>query len=287
MTTSANDISIVLSGGTSNILPNFSLGGDPSSSPIPSGVLNNIFDDVSSSQALNGSEEYRCIYIFNDGDTTIWSIKISINNSATGGSTMQLGLSENNESQRISIVGTMTGGQLVIAYKDRTITLPYNSDLGTMAINLQTELQNLTISNVSEEKFFKQLTVTAQVAANNTVIFDIRWSGKDSKRNFDKLELATNGNQLTPLGNVSVNFSVNREGSPINTIAGNISVENNPPGGVNFYEASSTVPITLPFLSPNEGFPLWIKRIVPAGSTSLENDGFTLRFSAESLEPYN
>lgn len=287
MTTAASDISIVLSGGTSNINPNLSLGGDPSSSPIPNGVLNNLFDNISSTEAFDGTEDYRCIYIFNDGDTTIWNAKVYISGSTVNGATIELGINESNETQRISITGTMTGGQLILSYKGRTFPLVYDSDLGIMSTELQKSIQNLTISSLSDEKFFKEVIVTAQSAANNTVIFDIKWSGKDGKRNFEKFEIAESGNQLVPLGTIIATLSVIQEGSPINTITGNTSAETNPPGGVGFYVPSENSPITIPFLAPSDGFPLWIKRSVPSGSSALELDGFTMRFAAESLEPMN
>lgn len=42
------------------------LGGPISPTEIQSGALNNIFDDVSSSEALDGDVEYRCVYVKNE-----------------------------------------------------------------------------------------------------------------------------------------------------------------------------------------------------------------------------
>ena len=80
-------------------------------------------------------------------------------------------------------------------------------------------------------------------------------------------------------------ISTPSEGSPINTIAPEINVEVTPPGGVGFFAASELSPIELPKLAPDEGFPLWIKRVTEAGVEAKERDGFKLRFSAQSMEP--
>jgi hypothetical protein len=285
MTTTASDLSVVLSGGISNINPNLSLGGDPSSTPVLNGLLNNLFDDVTSTDASVGVEDYRCIYIFNDGDTTIWNVKLFVTENVSNSSYMELGIYEYNETQRITIIGPMTGGQLVLLYKGRTFTVPYDPDLGVMSTTLQTELQNLTINNFSDQKFFKKVFVIAQAVANNTFIFDVKWLEKDAKRNFDKISLDFGGNQLTPSGNVDVSFTTTQEGSPVNSIANEISLETNPPGNIGFFVPSEISPIIIPFLDPNDGFPLWIKRTVPTGAAAQDNDGFTLRITAESLEP--
>lgn len=282
MTTNAEQISVVLSGGTVNINPNAALGGDPSSSPITTGILNNLFDDVSPEESRDGHEDYRCIYLFNDGDSTIYVIKVWILEDFTDGSTMELGIESRDETQRITLSGGVcTGGSLELSYKGQTFTINYNADLGVWATQLQTALNNLT--DTEGDNFFRSVSVTAQTAGSATIIFDVKFSGQDGKRNHDRLEVVNNN--LTPNGVIEVFISAPSEGSPINTIAPEINVEVTPPGGVGFFAASELSPIELPKLAPEEGFPLWIKRVTTAGVQAKERDGFKLRFSAQSMEP--
>lgn len=282
MTTSGSDISIVLSGGSSNINPNLSLGGDPSSSPIPSGVLNNLFDDISSEESAASHEDYRCIYIFNDGDTIIWDIRLWIEEDEADGSTTEIGIENRNETQRITINGGVNGGTLTLSYNSLEFTIAYDSDLAVWAQDLQDKLDDL--EDGEGNLIFRDVTVTAQNASGGVVIFDIRWAGKDGKRNFDSFTISSGGNLLEPLGSVTVGISTPQQGAPINTIAAEINVETTPPGGVSFFASSVDSPITLPRLESNEGFPLWIKRVTEANTTAKENDGVVLRFSAQSLE---
>ena len=65
MPLASTDVGFFLSGGGANSDPNASLGGVISSTQITSGALNNLFDDVSSAEALAGDVEYRCIYVQN------------------------------------------------------------------------------------------------------------------------------------------------------------------------------------------------------------------------------
>lgn len=290
MLTTADDISFVLSGGTANINPNKSLGGDPSSTPIISDSLNNLFDDVSPEQSISGTEDYRCIYVFNDGDTTVWSMSLWAESLTGGGASIELGIESNNETQRLTIIGAV-GGTLTLQFQNRQFTTNYNPNTAVWAAQLQTVLRNLTVSDQSTEKIFRQVSVSAQNIGSNTIIFDIIWSGKDSKRNFDKIQAVVDsnnldiGNLLLPIGQTSVGISVVRQGSPVNTIANEINVETVAPGGVSFVATNELAPIVLPRVSPGDGFPIWIKRTVPANITATANDNFTLKMSAQSLEP--
>lgn len=291
MLTSGNDISIVLSGGSSNINPNNSIGGDPSGSPVASGVVNNLFDDLSPEDAAAGSEEYRCVYIFNDGETSIWGLKIWLLDNDSSDSVIELGVQKSNEIQRITINGNPSGGSLTLLYNNRPFSFNFNPDLAVMSVNLQESLKNLTIRDDSEELIFKNIVVSAQNTGQSVRVFDVSWGEKDASRSFFKFsKLLDNnnndiGNQLLPLGNVSVTLSTVISGSPINTIAPFIGKETTPPGLVQFFQAKSFSPIELPRLDPNDGFPLWIKRVTIAGAAAKDQESFSLQISALSLEP--
>ncbi len=281
MITNADDISVVLSGGTINLNPNLSLGGDPSSSPIIDNSLNNLFSDVSSDQTDSGIEDYRCIYLFNDGDTAVYDVGLWISDDFVDGATMQIGIESRNENQRITISGgVVTGGNFILSYQLQTITSNYNSDLSIWATLLQNSINNLTDDDSNQ--IFHNAVVAAQ-NVGTTIVFDIIFSGLDAKRNLDKFLLTENN--LLPNPTIGIFLTTPQEGAPINTIASQINAATTPPGGVGFFAATETSPILLPVIYPNEGFPLWIKRTIPAGTVAKENDGLTIIFKSESLKP--
>lgn len=279
MTTKASDISLVLSGGTTNISPNSSLGGEPSSSPVATNVINNLFDDVDSDETRDGGEDYRCLYVFNDGDTDIWNFKLWIYDDFTEGSTIEIGIEERDEVQRIIVSGAVNGGSLELDYNGHTFSFDYDSDLSQWADNLQAALDDL---QDGDDPVFRSVTVTGQNSGSETVIFDVRFTGKDGDRSHPGFEVSDN--DLTPNGSVTVTITTTQPGAPVNTIASEINEETTPPGGVGFFAASQISPILIPRLKPDEGFPFWIKRVTPANTDAKENDGFKLRLSAESLE---
>lgn len=127
------------------------------------------------------------------------------------------------------------------------------------------------------------MVVTGQDAGAGTVIFNINFTGLDGSRNFDAFTVVSNA--LLPDSQVNLFVTTPQIGSPINTIAPEIGVETTPPGGVGFYAAGVQSPIILPVLKPTEGFPLWVKRVIPAGVEAAADDGFVLNFKADSLAP--
>lgn len=269
--TSFSDISFVLSGGSSNINPNASLGGEPSSYPIVDFMVNNLFDDITSAQSQEGHEDYRCFYVFNDGPTPVYQINIWVASEYAGGASVQLGVDYKNELQRV-IIGSVdvTGGSFTLSYNGTSFLVNHDPDLGIWATNLQTAINNLgTLDDVQ---------VIGQYASGNT-LFDVSFTGRDGKRWHP--ELLITSNDLVPETTMSV--STLQVGSPINTIAAEIGTETNPPGGVVFYTVSSTSPITVPRLDPEDELPIWVKRTVLENTEAVTEDGFTFRFSAESL----
>ena len=280
MLTTASNISFVLSGGASNINPNNSLGGDPSSTSINGGLLNNLFDDVASYESENGNEDYRCIYVFNDGETTVWDMKLWADSITEGNVQIKLGIESSNEKQRITIIGA-TGGILELQYKDRSFSSDYNSNTTVWASNIETSISNVTVSDVSTEKIFKKVSVEGRNLGSDKLIFDITWSGKDGKRNFDNIEII--GSELVLEPNGSVLVTVEQQGSPINTLA-NETIETSPPGGVVFFDTNETSPIVIARLDPSDGFPIWIKRIIPSQTVASVEDKFTIQMVAQSLE---
>ena len=278
--TNAKDISIVLSGGATNINVNNALGGDPSSSPVTNNVLNNLFDDVSPKETDDGHEDYRCIYFFNDGDTPVFLIKMWIASDFLGGSTIEIGVEQVNEIQRITLDNaTVTGGSFTLSFDGIEFTSTFNADLGIWSTTLQDTLNNLLKNG---EKLLQNVVVNAQPISTTRFIFDINFNETDGSQNQPKFILVSDN--LVPVA-VDIFISTPQEGSPVNTIAPEIGLETTPPGGVGFFAPTEASPIALPRLNPEDGFPMWVKRTTTAGSDSKENDGFVLRFIAETLEP--
>jgi hypothetical protein len=279
-TTTAEDISVVLSGGSLNSSPDNSLGGDPSSTPVVDEGLNNLFRDVTADESADGHEDYRCVYLFNDGDSPVFNLTLWIAEDFDDGATMEIGVEEADELQRVTISGfAVTGGSFTMSYLTHNFTVNASTDLAVWSANFQDAIDGITDDD--DNPVLKNVEVTAQNVGSTTVIFDIVFTGREGQRNHPKFVLVTNN--LTPLG-LDVLITVPQEGAPVNTVAPEINIETTPPGGVTFLAYSSLVPITLPYLLPAEGFPLWIKRTVAEGTDAKENDGIKIRIRGESLE---
>lgn len=278
MAISESDISLVLSGGSTNTNPNLALGGQPSANTVGMSI-NNLFSDVTSTESAAGAVDYRCLYLFNDGADPIYTIKLWVDAEIEGGSTIQIGASVQNESQRITISGaTVTGGNFKISYKGAEFTSFYSSDLAVWALDLQNGLNSLV--DTDSVPLLTQVQVLAR-NAGGTIIFDVVFAGIDGNRDHDLLVIEENN--LTPGVTIAVQLLL--QGGPINTIAPEIDQDTTPPGGVTFFGTSASSPITLPKLEPTEGFPFWIQRTTPSGTSSLDADGFSLAVTLETLNP--
>lgn len=91
----ATDIDIRLSGGSSQSDPNLSLGGAKSSVEVNfAAILNNLFDNVSDSEALAGDVEYRCVYVHNsNGSSALTDAKAYItSNTPSADTTIAIGV---------------------------------------------------------------------------------------------------------------------------------------------------------------------------------------------------
>jgi len=86
-----------LTGGVSNSDPNSSLGGVMSSSALSGTALNNLFDNVTPSEASAGVTEYRMIDVYNSGDATAESVELYCSSNTTStSSTLHLGYDTTN-----------------------------------------------------------------------------------------------------------------------------------------------------------------------------------------------
>ncbi|RDJ35509.1 MAG: hypothetical protein DWQ19_11880 [Crenarchaeota archaeon] len=272
MVATASDLSLVLTGGGSNSDPNSSLGGNPSSTPI-TGVLNNLFDNISDSEAISGKTDYRCIYLFNDSTSnTFYDTKLYIGSGATG--QIQLGITSVKDVQKITIVGGATGGSFEIAYtppglSEETQTVNYNANAATWASNLETAINAIS-------------TLSADVVAGGTPsdrTFTITFT---DYRDHDLLGLDISS--LSAPGSLSGSISKVTVGAPINLIPDTLDADTTPPTGVTFTSPTIGSPLEIGTIYPEEGLPIWIKRTTTAGATATLGIGFTLKVSISPVD---
>lgn len=263
MVATASDLTLVLTGGSSNISPSNSLGGDPSSTPI-SGVLNNLFDNITDSQATAGRVDYRCIYLFNDSSSNIfYDTKFYISD-ASGD--VQLGWQLEYDEQRITIAGGASGGSFDISYTPpglppETQTVAYNADPSVWRANLETAINTISYLDAN--------VAVGGTGSNRT--FDIQFT---DYRNHDLFGLDITG--LTG-GTITGSVSKLTGGSPINAIPPLLDAPTTAPAGVVFFSPTAGSPAIVGTLYPEEGLPIWIRRTTAAGTLAAQNVGFSLK----------
>lgn len=268
MTISKLDILYTFSGGSSNSDPNRSLGGEPSDQPL---LDQQLFSDVSTVQSTNGLTDYHCFYFHNTNTmNTLFNSEISIS-VIPGDVIMQLGVYSNNERQIVFISNAVniTSGSFVLTYTDvesnYDLEIQWDTDFSVLANNLQTALR--TISNLED--------VIVNVNLNTPDLnLEIDFLGVAGFRYHDLITLKTNSLSTT----IGIEKTV--QGGPINNVAVEIDVSTTIPSGVVF----SLNPFTFGDLRPFDFVPVWIKRIIPAGTAAIEDDGFTFRLSGTPIK---
>lgn len=266
MAITSDDISIVLSGGLSNTDPDHSLGGNASLFDVGTNI-NNLFADITSAQSTSGYTDFRCIYVENTSAIdSFYDVNVGISSQVTGGSTVQLGVLQRNEVQLMTVSGSPTGGYIIINYEGALSPhISYSTNPAIFVVNLQNGLNATTgLSQV----------VCSQGSTSSKFI--ITYGGNDGSRNQNILSIDTNA--LTPSVANPV-FIKTTSGGPKNDIAGVIASPAVVPSGVVF----SSETVILGILRPEEGFPIWVKRVTPAGSVSLANDGFNLQLTGTAF----
>lgn len=272
MTVTAEDIKLVLSGGEYNSNPYDSLGGDPSLRVVW-GTTNNLYDDVTSDQALDGYIDYRCIYAVNNNeDSSFYSSRIYVENQVDEGSDIEIGVAKETDIQQVIVSGIAEGGSFTLQYEDEQFEVDWNVDIQQWAINLQNELNGLdpltdvvvTVSSYRNDGSTRDLTR----------IFEIQFLGVDNNRYHPILVLVTNA--ITPTSPI-IEIYKTKNGCPINSIAPEIEVETTLPFGVNFVSTDADNPILIGTLNAGDSFPIWVKRTTSVEAEPLSSDGFTLR----------
>lgn len=278
----ASDISINLSGGTNNNNPNLSLGGDPSIYDVPLG-LQNLFSNVTATEAISGIEDFRCIYVFNNSaDSTLYNTYVYLDNVLDANPQLTLGLFLANDTQNMVI----SGGIL----DHGSIQLRYGQD-GEYSFTTQIEFDKIAgfnkfVEDIQDALNTPSLGLTgvqvSGVQVNTVYNLQITFTNNDGFKY--QPTLAISSNTLVTESSTTPTILITKvvSGSPINTIPEIIN-PNVPPLGVAFYTTSPQQQKLVGTLYPGEGFPIWIRRRIPAGVNASETSGSTLKIRGGSL----
>lgn len=110
-----------------------SLGDQVSTTQIVTATMDNVFDDVSSAEALAGDTEYRCIFIHNNHATdTAFNVTISINSEVAGGGSIQIA----SDNIGVTAKGSASAQAAVVANEQTAPT--GTSAFGTSALTIGT-----------------------------------------------------------------------------------------------------------------------------------------------------
>lgn len=273
MAVTSNDINMVLSGGSSNIDSNESLGGQPSSQPINSETL---FSNISQSDVDEGYTDYRCIYVLNEsGVDTLINSKVQIIEKEETGASVNLGIDFTTDIQEMIIRGEVTGGNFTILCPGTHIsgplflirTVQYDANINVWASNFQSALRSCTTFGYSD------ITVTG-ASTPTSYVFTINFVGNGDYRFYDLIDIQDN-NLIGSSPEITIRKKQN--GSPVNAIAPLVPSMESEPSGVQFATVAEIISIGR--LLPEDGFPLWVKRVVIKKSKSVADDGFTMRLT--------
>lgn len=276
MPITTEDIVYTFSGGNENIDPLLSLGGDRSLFPV---VGTTIFNDIKQADATSGYTDYRCIYVNNYSSTsTLYEAKIYFNSQVDNGATMYLGFEFLNERQDLKITkyDTITSGTFNINYTyidnsgnvvTQSFPVTYDPVFTNMASSIQSSLNGiLNLQDVT-------VSVNDSIALKE-VSFQIEFNGAAGYR-FHDLMFVSNVVFYGLTGSLTITRVV--AGSPINRIADEIDNILNNPVGVTFQNYTKDSVASVGELRPLDFFPVWMKRVCPAGTSPIEGDGGIIR----------
>ena len=275
-----SDIRFTLSGGENNLNHNLSLGGESSTHPI---IAERLFSNVSDAESKEGKTDYRCFYINNDSeDSTLWTSELYFSYKAESEIQIELGFITQDEQQNITIQNVLliNGGSFDIAYTDidgtSSKTINWNASVATWAGNLQTSLRTI--------EALKDVVVTGVDSGSNYYVFTIVFTGTSGNR-FHEM-LALDSSSLTTTGaQPSIAITRNLSGGPVNYIPDEISSDSTAPASVSFSDYMIDTPYSIGNFKYLDSVPVWVKRIVPADTNAIDDDGFTFRLTGETFGP--
>lgn len=267
-----SDIIFVLSNGSfppANSDPNESLGFTPSNVSVGTSI-ENLFENITNDEASIGKIDYRCFYVFNDSSTDdLPSTYIYFDQQLNSPTQLSIGINTVNDVQTLTINGTITGGNIVLNYDgNNTAAISYSVPAGVTgfataiasALNALAQLSGVTCTGTNFGTY-QQYTIT--------------FAGDDGNR-YQPLLLVSNN--LTGSGVTTV-MAKTIDGSPINSIAPLITSPIAAPSGINFIQTSISGRKLIGLLRATEGFPVWVRRVIPAGTNASNESGAVFKLS--------
>lgn len=278
---SNGDISITLSGGSENSSYEASLGGAPSNYPI---IGERLFEDISEKEALEGFQDYKCIYINNNSfDATLYEAVIYTESKKDSDVFTELGFIVSNERQSITInkFNKVIGGSFKLVYIDYSgqteVTVLWNESASILAENLQNSLRS--INNLQDVLVYGNLS-------GDNLILEINYIENSGGRYHELIQETSNDLEIDNPEQGDGNISITRNvfGSPINNQAEEISTSFTTPFGVSFNSFNSREnAYSIGTIRPGDVIPVWIKRVAPEGTKGLEGDGINIRVEGKAL----
>lgn len=264
----STNIEFLLSGGTNNSDPKKSTGGGPSSFPIL-GSVNNLFPDVTSSEASSGKVDYRCFYIKNSNSSfTLYDTEIRVSAQNLGGAYVELGVAKSTDVQIIEVTGASISGTVVL----RLGSSPISVNWGASPFGFQASLTNAL-------SYAGAAAVVTHSVSGNTVSFIVTFSGFNDNKSWPTLQVQENNLAGTDAPIITIRKI--SEGRPINSSAPQVVTDQTPPSGVTFGSGSMLVGK----MEPGDFAPVWVKRTTPANTQFSLNDGFTVKISGKPFLP--
>jgi len=249
------DLKYYLSGGLSNKLPSKSLGGPPSPTLVKDDV-NTLFSRV----PKEGGTSYRCMYIVNEGSSTMENVKLYLSQTNP---LVSLAVVRRAEVQKITVGSEVVGGYFSLKYRRNVVgitfeqttnNIDYDADIDVMASNIQNRLNELD--------YLSGILVVASIVDTSRV-FLVSFTDDDNFRNHETLTVDANAlfGSVVLLGVNAVT-----DGSPVNAIADDIGFDNQSPNGAEFSLPSASSPRIVGRLEPLDGFGVWLKRTITDGT---------------------
>ena len=272
-----DDIKLFYSGGITNSNPDLCLGGEMSTTFF---LSDRLFDSITGSQTSSGYTDYRCVYFYNLNSTdTLYDAKVYISSEISGGANVVIGVEINNERQDIYITNatSVATGSFILQYynyfsdSEIQFTVNHSQNITTWATNLQSSMRS--ISGLEE------IAVTGSYIGS-TAYFQITFGGPARYRYFEILQLVSSSQSFLDV-NSSLTIQKIVDGGPKLKTAIEVNDDATSPNNVTFAPTSISYPIEIGDLKPLEFYPIWIKRTVVSNTSSMENDGFSLKMKGE------
>lgn len=263
-----SDFYYLLSGGSTNHVPENSIGGERSNYPVFDS-LNNLFGTVEG-QSVN-YVDYRCFYFYNDGTETLEEA-VGYISETTHDPEIEVGVGTiRTEVQRLSFDLPVSAGDIVLSYGSDQFLVEYNADPDAMASDFQAAIRSITCLD--------GVTVASQSSAEEYV-FSIVFDGNAKNKSHPLLVLEENNLAETP----GISIARTTAGGPINTTATQLAVSTVSPFGITFNSVLQENPIEFGSFCPGDYVPIWIKRTTLASSAFLSGIGFTFRIRGKLVK---